>query len=146
MQGPRKSYELRNLLVPCRLSTETISLSACILMSTHLYFKQNHEPKNLDPTELPGGSTVLCGGGKGTPTQPAPIVYLVILNFVLFVLSMHVIFARKFVPFPWYFTHMLAKQTSLMPDIQCVKMLNKHELPTMVQCKTLSENKNRHLQ
>ena len=34
---------------------------------THPYIEQNHEPN-----QLPGGSTLLCRGGKGTLTKPAP--------------------------------------------------------------------------
>ena len=54
---------------------ETISLSVHP-NDTHLYFEQNHEPKN-EPRELPGGSTLLhAGEGRG----PLPNPYL-LCNF-----------------------------------------------------------------
>ena len=61
----------RYFLVPHRLLTEVIGLSMHP-NDTHLCIELNQEPKKLEP-ELPGGSTLLHGGGKGTPTQPTLI-------------------------------------------------------------------------
>ena len=67
--GLRKSYKLRNLLVPCRLSTETISLSMHP-NDTHPYFKQNHEPKNLNPNSYQVVAHFYMGEGRGPLPNP----------------------------------------------------------------------------
>ena len=98
--GTEKILQVRNLLVPHRLSTEAIGLSVHP-NDTHPYIKQNHEPKNLNPNSYHGGSTLLHGGGKGTPTQPEPTSYV----YLCFVLLMHVTFTCKFVPFIFNYLH-----------------------------------------
>ena len=63
--GTEKILLERDFLVPHRLLMEVTGLSMHS-NDTHLYVELNHEPNKLE-LKLPGGSTLLCGGGKGTP-------------------------------------------------------------------------------
>ena len=67
--GTEKILQDRALLIPCRLSTEAISLSVHP-NNTHPYIELNHEPKNLNPTSYQVVAHFYVGEGRGPLPNP----------------------------------------------------------------------------
>ena len=71
--GTGTTLEDKDFLVPCRFSTEALGCSMHP-NNTHPYIELNHEP-NHEYNQLPGGSIVLSGGGRGTLPNPHPTIW-----------------------------------------------------------------------
>ena len=87
--GTEKILQVRDLLVPHRLSTEAISLSMHS-NDTHPYIKLNHEPKNFNPNSYQVVAHFYVEEGRG----PLPNLHLLVMCYVplSFVLLMHYLY------------------------------------------------------
>ena len=96
---------------------------------TQPYIELNHEPKNLNPTSYQEVAHFYMGEGRGPlPNLHSRVMYC----FRFCVVDALPVLVKLFYLFTLFDAHAHKTNNTTVPDVQCAKMQNKHELLTMV--------------